>query len=91
MEQNKPRRTATNSAGERLMDLEVLNLSGECVTFTVSDSMLGRDLWQMILEKFPPKPGIQLRVCHNTPLVLNQSLRQQGVEGEGAQGLFRVC
>ena len=92
MEQNKRRRideiddSVTGSMGERLIELEVLSMSGECMlTLNVSHSMLGRDLWKTILDKVPCKPGLQLAVSHNSKLALNQSLQQQGLGGQRAQ------
>eukprot|EP00434_Breviolum_minutum_P000936 symbB.v1.2.000824.t1/scaffold49.1/size384103/8 len=78
--------SATGSMGEGLIELEVLSISGECMlTLNVSDSMLGRDLWNVILDKVPAKPGLQLVVSHTSKLVLNESLKQQGLGGQRAQ------
>ena len=78
--------SATGSMGEGLLELEVLTMSGECIlTLNVSDSMLGRDLWNLILGKVPSKPGLQLVVSHTSRLVLNESLQQQGLGGQRAQ------
>ena len=75
-----------STAKEGLIELEVLSISGECmVTLNVSDSMRGRDLWNLILGKVPSKPGLQLVVSHTSKLVLNESLQQQGLAGELAQ------
>ena len=72
--------------GEGLIELEVLSMSGECMlTLHVADSMLGRELWKMILDKVPSKPGLQLVVSHTSRLVLNESLQQQGLGGQHAQ------
>ena len=89
MGQNKRRRidaideAVTGSVGEGLIiELEVLSMSGECMlTLNVSDSMLGRDLWNTILDRVPSKPGLQLVVSHNARLALNESLQQQGLGG----------
>ena len=44
------------TGGEGLTELEVLSISGEClVTLNVSDSMCGRDLWNLILGEVPTK------------------------------------
>ena len=44
-------------------ELEVLSISGKCMlTLNVVDSMLGRELWQMILDQILSKPGLQLVV-----------------------------
>ena len=72
--------------GEGLIELEVLSISGECmVTLNVSDSMRGRDLWKMILDKVPSKPGLQLVVSHTSRLALDESLQKQGLAGQRAQ------
>ena len=80
---------ATGSMGEGLIErteLEVLNISGECMlTLNVADSMLGRQLWQMIWDHIPSKPGLQFVVSHTSRLVLNESLKQQGLGGQRAQ------
>eukprot|EP00434_Breviolum_minutum_P037015 symbB.v1.2.032806.t1/scaffold3834.1/size49527/3 len=47
--------------------------------------MLGRELWKMILDKVPSKPGLQLVVSHTSRLALNESLQQQGLAGQQAQ------
>ena len=87
--QSKRRRIDESNAttgGEGLIELEVLSISGECMlTLNVSDSMLGRDLWNLILGKVPSKPGLQLVVSHTSRLALNESLKQQGLGGQRAQ------
>ena len=92
MGQNKRRRidgnddSASSAVGEGLVELEVLSISGECMlTLNVADSMLGRELWKMILDQIPSKPGLQLVVSHTSRLVLHESLQQQGLRGERAQ------
>ena len=76
--------SASDEAVGGLMHLEVLNLCGECMlALHVAGSMFGRDLWKMILDKVPSKPGLQLVVFYNTArLVLNETLQQQGLGGE---------
>ena len=38
------------------MELEVIGISGECMlTLNVADTILGRELWKMILDKVPSK------------------------------------
>eukprot|EP00434_Breviolum_minutum_P016806 symbB.v1.2.014826.t1/scaffold1093.1/size138456/8 len=77
---------ASSAVGEGLIELEVLSISGECMlTLNVADSMLGRELWEMILDKIPSKPGLQLVVSHTSRLVLHESLQQQGLGGQRAQ------
>ena len=76
----------TSAVGEGLIELEVLSMSGEyMLTLNVADSMLGRELWKMILDKIPSKPGLQLVVSHTSRLVLHESLQQQGLGGKQAQ------
>ena len=86
MLQNKRRRIndGGNAALGEPLELEVLNLCGECMlTLKVADSLLGRDLWKMIVENAEVRPGRQLVVSHNiSRLVLNESLQQQGIGGE---------
>ena len=56
--QSKRRRIDGTDAtgGEELTELEVLGISGECmVTLNVSDSMPGRDLWNLILGEVRTK------------------------------------
>ena len=77
---------AATAVGEGLLELEVLGISGECIlTLNVSDSMLGRELWKMILDKVPSKPGLQLVVSHTSRLMLHESLQQQGLGGQRAE------
>ena len=88
--QNKYRRIdgadSASAVGKGLIELEVLSISGECMlTLNVADSMLGRELWKMILDKIPSKPGLQLVVSHTTRLVLHESLQQQGLGGQRKQ------
>ena len=92
MAQNKRRRidgndySASSAVGERFIQLEVLSMSGESMlTLTVADSMLGRELWKMILTQIPSKPGLQLVVSHTSRLVLQESLGQQGLVGQRAR------
>jgi len=47
--------------------------------------MCGRDLWNLILDEVPTKPGLQLVVSHTSRLALNESLKQQGLGGHRAQ------
>ena len=79
-------RIGNDAMGEGLIELEVIGISGECIlTLNVADSMLGRELWKMILDKVPSKPGLQLVVSHTSRLVLHESLQQQGLGGQRAQ------
>ena len=79
--------SGTGCVGERLVEIEVLGISGECMlTLNVADSMLGRELWKITLDKVPFKPGRLLVLSHNTSkLVLNESLQHQGFRSEREQ------
>ena len=89
--QSKRRRTdgndsASSAVGEGLTGLEVLSIGGECMlALNVADSLLGREVWKMILDQIPSKPGLQLVVSHTSRLVLHESLQQQGLGGQRAQ------
>ena len=86
--QSKRRRIGGINAttGEDVTELEVLSITGKSmVTLNVSDSMCGRDLWNLILDEVPTKPGLQLVVSHTSRLALNESLKQQGLGGHRAQ------
>ena len=81
----KRRRIIGSAVGEGRIELEVLIISGECMLkLNVADSMLGCDLWKMILDKVSSKPGLQLVVSHTSKLVLHKSLQQQGLGGQRA-------
>ena len=88
-QQSKRRRIdgiAAPTVGEGHTELEVLSISGECmVTLNVAGSMLGGELWKMILDKVPSKRGLQLVVTHTSRLALNKSLQQQGLGVQRAQ------
>ena len=75
------------TGGEGLTQLEVLGISGECmVTLNVSDSMCGRDLWNLILGEVPIKPGLQLVVSHSSRLCAEwkfETTRTWGSTGTG--------
>ena len=67
------------------VELQVLCLTGEGITFSVSRSMLGSDLRRLVSEKLPCKPGAKLVVLHvNGHLKLDENLAQQGMVGKSA-------
>ena len=75
-----------SAIGEGIIELEVIGISGECMlTLNVADTVLGRELWKMILDRVPSKPGLQLVVSHTSRLVLHESLQEQGLGGQRAQ------
>ena len=50
----------------------------------VEDSMTGRQLRKMISAELPSKDGSRILLQHrSSPLSLDQTLRQQGIVGEG--------
>ena len=78
--------TAKGAADETdEVELQVLCLTGEGITFSVSRSMLGSDLRRLVSEKLPCKPGAKLVVHHvNGQLKLDENLSQQGMVGKSA-------
>ena len=67
------------------VELHVLCLTGEGVTFSVSRSMLGSDLRRLVSEKLPCKPGAKLVVLHvNGQLKLDENLAERGMVGKSA-------
>ena len=74
------------AAGEtNEVELQVLCLTGEGVTLSVSRFMLGSDLRRLVSEKLSCKPGAKLVLHHvNGKLTLNENLRDQGIGGETA-------
>jgi hypothetical protein len=67
------------------VNLDARCLTGEGVTLNAPRSMLGYDLWRLVSEKLPRKPGARLVVHHmNAKLTLNQTLGEQGIVGKSA-------
>eukprot|EP00435_Cladocopium_sp_Y103_P010461 s2128_g2.t1 len=65
------------------VELQVLCLNGEGVTFSVNRSMLGSDLRRLVSDKLPCKPGAKLVVHHmNGALKLDENLAEQGIIGK---------
>eukprot|EP00434_Breviolum_minutum_P031859 symbB.v1.2.028176.t1/scaffold2915.1/size67295/1 len=78
--------SASSAVREGLVEVEVLSIAGECMlTVNVAASALGRELWRMILDKTPSRPGLQLVVSHTSKLVLHETLQQQGLGDIGDQ------
>ena len=70
------------SAGSDLIDLDVVCLSGEGCVLQVSSSSLGREVRQMVSERLEAKKGARPALHHlAAPLVLHQTLQEQGIEG----------
>ena len=67
------------------VELQVLCLTGEGVTLSVSRSMLGSDLRRLVSKKLSCKPGAKLVVHHvNGKLKLHEHLGDQGIIGQTA-------
>ena len=67
------------------IELQVLCLTGEGVTLTVSRSMLGYDLRRLVSKNLSCKAGAKL-VVHsvNRKLTLDENLEDQGIVGKNA-------
>ena len=73
------------SSGSDVVDLQVLCLNGEGCTLKVSGSSVGWEVRRMVSNELPPRKGGKLTLQNNnSQLVLNQTLRQQGIEGNTA-------
>jgi len=60
--------------------IEVVNLNGKRLKFSVADSLTGHELQQMITNRLPRKEGAQVAIHHGSiPLSLKESLTQQGI------------
>eukprot|EP00435_Cladocopium_sp_Y103_P054606 s77_g17.t2 len=71
------------SASCEMINLNVLCLNGEGCKLTLPPSTLGREVRQMVLEQLPPKRGGRLALQYRaSPLVLGQTLQEQGIEGQ---------
>ena len=67
------------------VELQVLCLTGEGVTLSVSRSMLGSDLRRLVSKKLSCKPGAKLVVHHvKRKLKLHENLGDQGIIGQTA-------
>ena len=67
------------------IELQVLCLTGEGVTLTVSGSMLGHDLRRLVSKNLSCKAGAKLAVhCVNGKLRLDKTLEDQGIVGKTA-------
>ena len=77
------------SAGSELVDLidlHVLCLNGEGCSLSLSPSTLGLEVRTMVSEQLPKKKGAKLVLYHlASPLMLQQTLQEQGIEGKTAR------
>ena len=72
-----------SAGGSEMINLHVLCLNGEGCKLTLPPSTLGREVRQMVLEQLPPKRGGRLALQYlASPLVLGQTLQEQGIEGQ---------
>ena len=63
-----------------LIDIHILCLTGEGCTLSLSGSALGQEVHQMVLQQFPSKKGRRCLLHYmHSPLLLDQSLRDQGM------------
>ena len=77
-----------SSAGSELVDLidlHVLCVNGEGCSLSLSPSTLGLEVHTMVSEQLPKKKGAKLVLYHlASPLMLQQTLQEQGIEGKTA-------
>lgn len=78
-----------SSAGSELVDLidlHVLCVNGEGCSLSLSPSTLGLEVRTMVSEQLPKKKGAKLVLYHlASPLMLQQTLQEQGIEGKTAR------
>ena len=71
-----------NTFAEGLIDLEVLCLNGEGLTFKIRQTTLGREVHRMVSEQLPCKRGAKLALHHKeSRLNPHQTLGEQGING----------
>ena len=77
------------SAGSELVDLidlHVLCLNGEGCSLSLSPSTLGLEVRTMVSEQLPTKKRTKMVLYHlASPLMLQQTLQEQGIEGKTAR------
>ena len=67
------------------IEIQVLCLDGEGYNFTLSASTLGHEVRQNISQRRPSKKGRRCMIHHkNSPLLLDQTLQEQGIVGKTA-------
>lgn len=71
--------------------LQVLCLTGEGLTLEVRHSTLGQEVYRMVAQRLPCKPGAGFLLYHlESKLVLHQTLEEQGIVGEATVSCTRV-
>ena len=73
------------SGSSDLTDLSVQCLNGEGCVLKLSRSCTGLEVYQMVSAQLPPKKGGKLKLLHlDSPVMLHQTLQEQGIVGEAA-------
>ena len=67
-----------------LIDLRVVCMNGEGLTLKLSHATLGREVHRMVSKHFAVKIGGKLALHHKKPLILQQTLQEQGIVGKAA-------
>ena len=89
--QAKPRVMSNSGLGgyvapqkrDDVIDLQVLCLNGEGYALKVSGSCMGWEVCRMVSKHLPPRKGRKITLHHGDwELLLNQTLRQQGIVGK---------
>jgi len=75
----------SGTSGCEAIEIQVLCLNGEGCNFTLSGSTLGHEVRQNIVQRLPSKKGRRYVIHHkNSPLLLHQTLQEQGIVGKTA-------
>ena len=75
----------SGTSGCEAIEIQVLCLNGEGCNFTLSGSILGHEVRQNIVQRLPSKKGRRYVIHHkNSPLLLRQTLQEQGIVGKTA-------
>jgi len=73
------------SGANEAIEIQVLCLNGEGCNFSLSGSALGHEVQQMVWQQLPSKKGRRFVIHHeNSPLLLHQTLQEQGIVGKTA-------
>ena len=84
-----------SSAGSELVDLidlHVLCVNGEGCSLSLSPSTLGLEVRKAASEQLPTKKGAKLVLYHlASPLMLQQTLQEQGIEGKDCGSVLHLC
>ncbi|CAK9029865.1 Probable serine/threonine-protein kinase fnkA (FNIP repeat-containing protein A), partial [Durusdinium trenchii] len=70
---------------EQLLKLQVSGLDGQSFTFHVDENLLGRALWQRVVEQLPPKAGARVVLLKGAEkLCMKKTLKEQGLSGDAS-------